>query len=74
MVTGSCGHALTGQEAEGFNNYISIMDHDRDGNPSVSYKTVCDPCKQRYKENGLLLNGQEQVNSYLNGEIKYPKQ
>lgn len=72
MVIGTCGHQLTEAESQGFNNYISIMDHDREGNKAVSYMTVCNACKDRYAERGLILKNEGQINDYFFGIIKYP--
>lgn len=72
MVIGTCGHQLTEKEAEGFRNYISIMDHDRTGNKAVSYMTVCDECKKKYAEKGLILRDEKDINDYFFDIIKYP--
>lgn len=72
MVIGTCGHQLTQAESEGFDNYISIMDHDRSGNKVVSYMTVCNECKKIFDKRKLILKNDTEVNDYISGKIKYP--
>jgi hypothetical protein len=40
---------------------VMTQAHDREGNPAVSYETVCGACEDRYRQRGILFDTQEQA-------------
>jgi hypothetical protein len=59
MITASCGHILTKKEEMG--KTIAVKDCD-----GICYLTVCNKCFLWYKEQGLVLETEEEENDWLN--------
>lgn len=61
----SCGHAIACGAGQGYSVALRIRaatDH-----PGVSYRLVCSQCRQRYREEGLVLEDHHAVAAWLSG-------
>jgi hypothetical protein len=61
----SCGH-----EVDYFRHAFDVMTKavDREGNKAISYKIVCGPCEDMYRQHGEILDSEEAADAWLEKE------
>lgn len=65
-VTATCGHILT--EEEGLGTTIPIKDFTKEGDPAVSYPTLCNKCLRYYRSERMELPTEESRQEWLNSK------
>lgn len=61
----SCGHALLPGTSQGYP--VAIRVRTTNDHHGVSYRLVCAQCRQRYREEGLVLEDHHAVVAWLSG-------
>jgi len=64
-IQATCGHVLSKEIDGEFGFNITIKDHQKNFDKTVSYPIVCKKCLRRYKKLDLLLENEKEINNWL---------
>lgn len=65
-VVASCGHTLS--EEEGLGITVFTKGYCKEGKKTIDYKSLCIKCFKYYSENNLVLNTDNEKNTWVNGK------
>jgi hypothetical protein len=59
-----------GDEVDDFDHTYNVMikSTDREGNKAISYKVVCGPCEDMYRQRGEIFDHENAMNAWLQSE------
>ena len=74
-MIGTCGHEISAEWFDSEKGLVHYKEHTIDYNldrmvNAVAFGEVCQDCKRKYEEWGILLHDEEDKNLWLKGELE----
>lgn len=65
MITAACGHKVTNDWLRSGKAAVYVKDFTRMGERALSYRVVCEGCRDNYARNKLILENDQQKQRWL---------